>query len=182
MHLDKLATDLADPAHRERAELLARDVAATTDRMRGLVFDLRPPALDWAGVASALRLYLEETEEQFGLHYRLESRLEQEPPGEVRVIAYRIAQEAITNVRKHANASVVHVSVSGRDGGVHVTVRDDGKGAPTPGSAGAAPGPRSFGLASMRERAEMAGGWWRLESEPGAGTTVEFWLPGGAGG
>jgi signal transduction histidine kinase len=173
MHLERLCADLAEPAHRESAAQLARDVAATTDRMRSLVFDLRPPALDWAGVASALRLYLEETKERFGLGYKLDSWLDEEPPAEVRVIIYRIAQEAITNVRKHAGASMVEVTLASRDGGALVTVRDDG------GGVAAAPDARSFGLASMRERAESAGGWWRLGSQPGAGTTVEFWVPQG---
>jgi signal transduction histidine kinase len=175
MHLERLEADLGDEAHRDRVADLAGAVAATTDRMRTLVFDLRPPALDWAGIASALRLYLDETNEQWGLAYRLDNLLADEPPAEVRVIAYRIAQEAITNVRKHASASVVDVTLAARDGGVLVTVRDDGVG------TGSAPGSRSFGLASMRERAESAGGRWRLDSSPGAGTTVEFWLPASAG-
>jgi signal transduction histidine kinase len=171
MQLERLRDGLAEPEQRATAEKLAEDVAATTERMRGLVFDLRPPALDWAGVASALRLYLEETKERFGLGYQLESRLGEEPPPEVRVVAYRIAQEAITNVVKHAEASSVEVSLAERDGGMHVTVRDDGRGSES------APSARSFGLAAMRERAEAAGGWWRIDSTPGAGTTVEFWLP-----
>jgi signal transduction histidine kinase len=139
--------------------------------MRGLVFALRPPALDWAGVASALRLYLEETRERFGLAYELDNRMAAEPSGEVRLNVYRIAQEAITNVRKHAGADWVHVSLASRGGGVLVTIRDDGRG------ADAAPDARSFGLASMRERAESAGGWWRMESGRTGGTTVEFWVP-----
>ena len=171
MDLERLCEQLGEPAQRESATRLARDVAATTERMRGLVFDLRPPALDWAGLASALRLYLEETKERFGIAYRLTIRLEEEPPAEVRVIAYRIAQEAITNVVKHAQAGLVDVTLASRDGGVHVTVRDDGAGLGPPA------GVRSFGLAGMRERAESAGGWWRIESSPGAGTTAEFWLP-----
>jgi signal transduction histidine kinase len=176
MHLERLGEDIGDPDQRERAALLARDVAATTERMRSLVFDLRPPALDWAGIASALRLYLDETEKQWGLGYRLESRLREEPPGEVRVILYRIAQEAITNVRKHARAGCVEVTLAERDGGVLVTVADDGAGLAQP-VADAAARPRHFGVAGMRERAQAAGGWWRLESSPGEGTTVEFWVP-----
>jgi signal transduction histidine kinase len=171
MQLERLRDDLDSPAQRESASRLVHDVSATTERMRGLVFDLRPPALDWAGLASALRLYLEETQERFAIGFRLDSRLDEEPPQEVRLIAYRIAQEAITNVVKHATASTVEVALAAREGGVHVTVRDDGRGVE------AAPSSRSFGLAAMRERAEAAGGWWRLDSTPGAGTTVEFWLP-----
>jgi signal transduction histidine kinase len=174
MHLERLAADLETSSHRERALALAGDVAATTDRMRGLVFDLRPPALDWAGIASALRLFLEEGQRQWGLAYRIDNRLEAEPPAAVRVIVYRIAQEAITNVRKHANASQVEVDVSGQDGGVLVRVRDDGDGIAQRNDSAR---PRSFGLAGMRERAETAGGWWRIESAPGQGTSVEFWIP-----
>ena len=173
MDLERLCEGLEEPAQRESASRLARDVAATTDRMRSLVFDLRPPALDWAGVASALRLYLEGTKEGTGLDYRLDVRLDDEPPPELRVIAYRIAQEAITNVVKHAGAGLVEVTLASLDGGLHVSVRDDGRGVESP------PGVRNFGLASMRERAESCGGWWRIESEPGEGTTVEFWLPAG---
>jgi GAF domain-containing protein len=165
MQLEQLAgTD-------HRATRLAEELAATTERMRGLVFDLRPPALDWAGVGSALRLYLEETKERFGLAYDLQSRLAEEPPEDVRLVVYRVAQEAITNARKHAEAGVVEVRLSSRDGGVVVTVRDDGRGIES------APGTRSFGLAGMRERAEAAGGWLRIDTAPGEGTAVECWIP-----
>jgi signal transduction histidine kinase len=177
MHLERLAEDLEEGSHSDRVTTLAADVAATTERMRSLVFDLRPPALDWAGIASALRLYLEETQDQWGLRYRLEGRLEQEPPEAVRVVIYRIAQEAITNVRKHAQASSVEVTLADRDGGVLVTIRDDGAGMRESDEDGRA---RHFGFASMRERAEAAGGWWRIETALGAGTTVDFWVPSGA--
>jgi signal transduction histidine kinase len=171
MQLERLVGELDVQDQRDVANQIVRDVLATTERMRGLVFELRPPALDWAGVASALRLYLEETRERFGLAYELDNRLGDEPSGEVRLNVYRIAQEAITNVRKHAGADWVHVSLASRGGGVLVTIRDDGRGADTP------PDARSFGLASMRERAESAGGWWRIESGRTGGTTVEFWVP-----
>jgi signal transduction histidine kinase len=177
MHLERLGEDLEDSAHSERVRLLALDVASTTERMRSLVFDLRPPALDWAGIASALRLYLEETKQQWGLEHRLDSSLAEEPPGEVRVTIYRIAQEAITNVRKHSGASSVEVTLADRDGGVLVSVRDDGTGMKQQPGAAEEELLRNFGLASMRERAEAAGGWWRIESALDAGTTVEFWVP-----
>jgi signal transduction histidine kinase len=175
MQLERLRDGIDSPEQRESASRLVQDVSATTERMRSLVFDLRPPALDWAGVASALRLYLEETQERFGIGFQLDSRLDEEPPPEVRLIAYRIAQEAITNVVKHAQASSIEVALAARDGGLHTTIRDDGRGVESAPSSS-----RSFGLAAMRERAEAAGGWWRIDSTPGAGTTVEFWLPSAA--
>lgn len=173
MHLERLTGELDDIDQRDRVARLAADVAATTERMRGLVFNLRPPALDWAGVGSALRLLLEETRERWGITYALESRIEDEPGEEARVAIYRIAQEAVTNVCKHAGCDRLEVTLAQRDGGVHGSVRDFGTGFEL--EVGARP--RSFGISGMRERAEMAGGWLRVDSAPGEGTTVEFWVP-----
>ena len=94
------------------------------------------------------------------------------------MILYRIAQEVLTNVRKHAGAENAIVTLDARDGGYYVRVRDDGVGF-TPESATARPG--HLGLAAIRERAELAGGWLRIESAPNDGTTVEFWIAAGAG-
>jgi signal transduction histidine kinase len=86
---------------------------------------------------------------------------------------YRIVQEALTNVRKHARASNVTVSLHQADAGYTALVTDDGVGfAPEVAEA-----PGHLGLASMRERAQVAGGWLRIDTAPGRGTTVEVWLP-----
>ncbi len=94
---------------------------------------------------------------------------------EVRTICFRIAQEALWNVRKHGKASRVDVLTESRDGGIFVRIRDDGVGF-RPDEAEPPPSGH-LGLASMKERTEMAGGWLRLQSEPGRGTTVEYWIP-----
>ena len=90
---------------------------------------------------------------------------------------YRIAQEALTNVVKHASATWLRVELSTSHNGVLTRVVDDGKGfareSRDAGEAG------HLGLTSMRERAEMANGRWRVESAGGSGTTVEFWIPDG---
>ena len=80
------------------------------------------------------------------------------------------------NVRKHAEASRVEVVLRPEAGGAQVLVRDDGVGfsSTTQNEVASA---THFGMGSMRERAEMAGGWWRVQSAPGEGTSVEFWLP-----
>jgi signal transduction histidine kinase len=100
--------------------------------------------------------------------------LEEEPPTQTRVLIYRIAQDALMNVRLHAHASHVLVRLSGVDDGCLVEVIDDGVGY-NPLEAEAEPG--HLGLTLMRDRAEIMGGWCRIESAPGAGTTVEFWVP-----
>jgi len=91
-------------------------------------------------------------------------------------VVYRIVQEALTNTRKHARARRVDLLVESTDGGVRVRIADDGVGLPEGQSDRSAPG--HMGLSAMRERAEMAAGWWRIESAPGRGTVVEFWVPG----
>jgi len=85
----------------------------------------------------------------------------------------RIAQEALANVRKHASATAVEVALSKSDGGTLLTVRDDGCGF----DASAPEEPGHLGLALMRERASITGGWCSIESEPGHGTTVRAWVP-----
>lgn len=153
---------------------LEETVARSIESLRHLLFELRPPALDREGLAAALRQYLVEAAAAAGFSYHVEDRLVEEPTPAVRVIAYRVAQEALANVRKHARARNVEVLLESCEGGLRVRVRDDGVGfRPTDG--GAPPG--HLGLPSMRERVELAEGWWRIESAPGAGTTVEFWLP-----
>jgi len=91
-------------------------------------------------------------------------------------VADRIAQEALSNVRKHARASEVTVTLSQEDQGLLVTVQDDGKGF-RPSDALERSLPGHLGLRAMEERAHIAGGWLRVESTPDQGTRVTFWLP-----
>lgn len=174
MRLETLRRKLAEGDHEEFGKL-GEDVGLAIGRLRHLVFELRPPALDRDGLAAALRERLEQGEEQFGLSYHLEVRISAEPPSDVRTILYRIAQEALSNVRRHARATRVDVEVEERDAGVLVRIADDGTGFAPREIPGSAPG--HLGLGSMRERAELAGGWCRIESSPGQGATVEIWVP-----
>src|SRR5439155_7718736 len=96
-------------------------------------------------------------------------------PEETRLILYRIAQEALANVRKHAEAHRVSVTVEPSDGGYLVRIEDDGVGFDPASLEGSRPG--HLGLTAMKERAEMSGGWCRVTSQPGRGTKVEFWMP-----
>jgi len=167
---------LQDPEQRRQLEEAETAVSSSLERLRTLVFDLRPAMLDEVGLGAALRQYLAETTGQSSFKAQLRDDLAQEPPAEVRVIAYRIAQEAITNVRMHARASRVHVRLEEARGGLLVTIADDGVGF-EPARAAASPRPGHLGLTSMRERATMADGWYRVDSHPGHGTTITFWLP-----
>jgi len=154
---------------------LEQEVAEAIERLRSLLFELRPTALDRDGLVPALRLYAEHSAKVVGWRVEVLDELHDEPDPDMAALLYRIAQEAIVNVRKHAEATTVRVeAVSAADGAI-VRVIDDGAGF-TPDLT-SAPEPGHLGLTTMVERAELAGGWVRVLSSPGNGTTVECWLP-----
>ena len=174
LRLQVLGRHLDDPAQSDEVDELEGSLRHALERLRHLSFELRPPALDQEGLMPALRMYLDKWKEDAGFDYQLVDRLEIEPQIETRITLYRIAQEAFANVRKHADAHRVHVLAEHRDRGVLIRIQDDGNGF-DPERTAVQPG--HLGMLAMRERAELAGGWWKLRSAPGAGTTVEFWIP-----
>ncbi|MDR6594797.1 PAS domain S-box protein [Saccharothrix longispora] len=168
---------LAGRVPEEQAEVVRRldEVVRTSiDRLRYLVFRLRPPELDRHGLADALDHYLADVTAQWGMAYRLRHDLDHEPPADVAITIFRICQEALNNVHKHARATIVEVSLTSVDRGTLVEVVDDGVGigAPTDRTPF-----EHFGTIEMRERAETAGGWWTLGEDPTGGAAVRFWVP-----
>jgi PAS domain S-box-containing protein len=170
MRLETLKRRLTDPDRVAEVDQLQTTVSDAVSRLRHLMFELRPPALDQHGVAAALRELLD----RLDVRSRLEASGFEEPPDELRTILYRVAQESLANVRKHAGASNVTVALESDPAGWRVRVTDDGVGFEFD-AAGL--DPTHMGLASMRERAEMGGGSCSVRSAPGAGTTVEVFLP-----
>ncbi len=177
LRLAMLLGEVADPELEAEVRQLTEIVAAATSRLRRLTFDLRPPMLNEHGLAETLRSNLRELADELAITWELEDRLAAEPDDEPRVILFRIAQEALMNVRKHAGARRVHVSLRQVDDGILMVIRDDGEG--VPGAAGAASSavPGHLGLQTMRERAELAGGRFSVSSREGSGTSVEVWVP-----
>lgn len=174
LHLAALRRFVGDPEGLARLEQLEATVNEAIRRLRRLLFELRPRSLDTGGLAAALREYLHELESaDDGTRYVLLDDLATEPSPTTRTVAYRIAQEALRNARVHARASRVEIALRWREGGVHVVVADDGVGA-DPADLRGRPG--HLGISSMRERAELNGGWLRIDTGRG-GTRVEFWLP-----
>jgi signal transduction histidine kinase len=159
-----------DPEGAERLldELSTESRGAITD-IRRLVRDLRPPSLDELGLAGALDDVARRTGQTAGIE--VEVRIDElgSLPAAVEVAAFRIGQEALTNVMRHSGASRVALRVA-RDGALDLEVRDDGR--------GVAPGARAgIGLASMRERASEVGGTCVVEAAAGGGTCVHARLP-----
>ena len=139
--------------------------------IRRLVYGLRPPALDELGLVEALREGLNQIEPADIL---VEIKTTPQPlpalPAAVEVAVYRIAQEAITNVIRHAQAHHCAVLISAQDHHLDLSISDDGRGY----LAGSHHG---VGLSSMRERAEELGGTIRFENQPGGGACVQVSLP-----
>jgi PAS domain S-box-containing protein len=165
----------ADASQQEAHARLEETVRLSIARLRRLIFELRPPALDRQGLAKAIELYLHESATDGDLAFEVCDRLSQEPPEAPRIVLYRIALEALANVRKHARASRVVVELDDDDGGVLLTVTDDGVGGDGGNTLRSRPG--HLGMTVMRERAEMAGGWWRIEPGPTTGTRARAWVP-----
>ncbi|WP_411103898.1 PAS domain S-box protein [Streptomyces sp. cmx-4-9] len=173
MRLQLLADTADEPYARELTRLDA-SVREAVGRLRNLTFRLQPPGIDRHGLVESLSQHLDEVVSgDWGLTPSLEHDLTGEPAPETAITIFRIVQEALLNVHKHARARTVRITITSGDRGLLVRVIDDGTGQRAPVQRLH----EHFGLMEMRERAETAGGWWTLRSEPGTGTTVEFWVP-----
>jgi PAS domain S-box-containing protein len=174
LRLQQLKRRLHDPVGQQVLEKLQDALSQTHTQLRQIISDLRPPSLEDGSLGAALRVYLEQLHSETGIAYRLDDRLAAHVPDSAAVLIYRTAREALANVRQHARASTVTVELLDIEDGAMVRIVDDGVGY-DPADVEHRPG--HLGLALIRERAELAGGWCRIESSPGSGTTVEFWVP-----
>ncbi|MGE5485123.1 MAG: sensor histidine kinase [Ignavibacteriales bacterium] len=155
---------------------LKRMARSSLQDVRKIIFDLRPMALDDLGLVPALRTYVAAFEDRTGVRVELkvlgeERRLS--PPLEIAI--YRLIQESLANVAKHANTSEAWVNVEATDKCVRVVVRDKGEGF-DPGSVLQTTGER-FGLMGMKERVTMFGGEINVKSRPGEGTKITVAIP-----
>ncbi|AEB11109.1 histidine kinase [Marinithermus hydrothermalis DSM 14884] len=166
-----LEAALADP-NPARLEGLKELAGMTLADVRRIALDLRPSVLDELGLEAALKRYTREVGERYGLEVELVARLPLRLPPEMETVLYRVAQEALTNVVRHARAQRVSVVLTAHRDAVQLVVEDDGVGFDPRRVAST-----RLGLAGMRERVELLGGQFRLESAPGAGTTVYARLP-----
>ncbi|MES1247850.1 MAG: sensor histidine kinase, partial [Actinomycetota bacterium] len=151
-------------------------VGEQIEALRQLMVELRPPALDTVGLVGALRDYLARYEERTGVATELVADVRCDLGRDVQTTLYRIAQEALTNVSKHAHAAKVCVTVCSDGTEATLEIVDDGTGF-AESEAAAAAANLHVGLTLMRERVERAGGAWRLTTSPGEGTVVRAVLP-----
>lgn len=165
------APSLEAPARLEEARGLVRELIV---RVRDLSQDLRPAILDDLGLLPALRWLARRFSEQTGVETRLEhADLESGFPPEIEAAAFRIAQEALTNVARHSRSSVAAVRVRGDASSLVLEVEDEGEGF----DPEAVQEKSSSGLSGMRDRALSLGGRFTVRSCPGAGTCVSVEFP-----
>jgi signal transduction histidine kinase len=164
-----------DGAQAAQLAELSTTLIKVEDSLRRLLIDVSPEPLQLPDdLGTAISERLESMRIRAGIEPHIDSRLPADIPQAIQAIVLKNIVEALNNVEKHARATKVTVVAEGVDGGVRVEVSDDGTGFVAAESARI---PGHIGLVAMRERAQLAGGWCHVASDPGAGTKVEFWIP-----
>ncbi len=174
----RLADENGKPTERRQTDGTIDIVDQALAQMRRLALGLRPSLLDDLGLLPALR-WLAEQNSQHG-RLKITVRHAGDPrrfDPDIETVCFRVAQEALTNVQRHAGAHRVAIDVTLTDQSVSLRIHDDGKGFDVAESLRHASSGNSVGLLGMRERASLAGGTLRIESQAGAGTTVRLHCP-----
>ena len=176
----RAASDACEPSVRSRFEPLRGIAAQTLESVKRLARELRPALLDDLGLAAALERYVASYRANFGSNADLQmtgfsndGRL----PSEVELALYRIIQEALTNIAKHAHAKNVSIVVERRPHSAIAVIEDDGRGFDVHAVLDSPHEETKLGLHGMRERAELVGGRLQIESTPGTGSSVFVEIP-----
>ncbi len=160
---------------RKNLEEMRSEVRKLSDELRQVCADLRPPMLDTLGLSSAIRSLASEWTTVNGIKTQLNLCPDQDLkllPGEVAVNLFRVAQEALSNIAKHAHANRVDIFLSFERSQLVMTIEDDGTGFNAPDTLHGLTQQSHYGLAGMRERMDLIGGSWSIKSAPGKGTIV----------
>jgi len=181
INLDQLTGLIAPDQSDVQTRLMkARDLAiGTLKDLRQTAYDLRPTMLDDLGLAPAIRWYARSRLEEAGIHVRLDiaNEVTTRLPPQLETTLYRIAQEAMTNIVRHADAANATIQLARENGHVCLRIEDDGRGFDVAQTPRQAVRRQHFGLLGVRERAELVGGTVNLTSQPGRGTQLEITLP-----
>lgn len=168
-----------DPAWRRHVTQLQELTTALGQNIHTLAYQLRPPTLDDHGLLAALETHIEEWSARYGITANVQciGLDKRRLPPHLETTIYRVTQEALTNVARHAHAQRVDVIVERRDQHVQLIVEDDGQGFDVDTVLDAADAEHGLGLLGMRERVAVMSGTMTIESFVGRGTTLFVWLP-----
>jgi signal transduction histidine kinase len=166
LNLELMKGELS-PASSGRVAESKQAIEKMIEQVRTLAFELRPSMLDEFGLAGALRLLVARHGERSGARATFTATpADVRAPAEIETACFRIAQEALSNIARHAHAQRVEVKLAAKDGAIELMVKDDGVGFEVDQRR------TGLGVVGMGERAELAGGHLDIKSAPGSGTTV----------
>jgi PAS domain S-box-containing protein len=178
INLFRIERGLSDPNLALRIGDCMEIAETTLGQVRDLALDLRPSVLDNLGLVPALEWYVQHQSDRADCAIDLIAEsLPEELPGDVLTAAFRIVQEAVNNALRHGNAHHIEVTLKHTGGELHIVVRDDGTGFDVKAGRQSALEGESIGLLGMRERSELVGGRFSIDSELGKGTKVCAELP-----
>jgi PAS domain S-box-containing protein len=177
--LGRLVRELA-PAERARFDEVSRLLDLAEAHLRRIAYELRPVVLDDLGLGPALEFLAAGVQSRAGIHVDLDVADEARLPAETETALYRVVQEGLSNVVRHAGASRVRVALVQEDGVARCTVTDDGAGFDVAATLGRT-GEPGLGLLGIRERVEALGGRVEIRSSPGQGTELTVSIPVGGG-
>jgi PAS domain S-box-containing protein len=173
LKLEELGESISDPAQHAIVGQVEEALSAAQERLRNLMFELWPPSLERSGLRLTIDELLTRLEVDTGVRTELEFGLGTEPSPELRGTLFRVIAEALANVRHHARAASVKVTLAEQDGDLMLQVIDDGMGF----DPAATPELGHVGLLEMRERMRALGGELRISSTRGRGTVIEGTVP-----
>lgn len=162
-----------------RLEMLLPMAQSTVEEVQRIAVDLRPFIIDDLGLIATLRWFLRQFQSTYS-NIRMDNRIglqEGEIPESLKIVIFRIAQEALNNVAKHSKAKRVHVALRKRRDSIELLIKDNGIGMEGNSSVSPSNLAKGFGLSSMKERAEFSGGTFGWDSGPRAGTSIRASWP-----
>jgi signal transduction histidine kinase len=175
LQLERIRGDAARSGQNVKLDQLRLTLRKVEDSLRRLLSNVSPEPLELPGdLLEAITERLESLRLQAGIEGHIEGQLPAEVPPAIKGIVMKNVGEALNNVEKHARATRVTVAAEELESGIRIEVRDDGTGFVVAESIRL---PGHIGLVAVRERAQLAGGWCRVDSEPGTGTRLAFWVP-----
>jgi signal transduction histidine kinase len=175
LQLERIRADANGSHQAVQLDQLKATLGKVEESLRRLLTTMSTEELQLdVNLDEAIKERLESVRVHAGIETQVDLRLPDQVPAALQAIVVKNVAEALTNVAKHAHATRVFVTANEAEDGIRVEVVDDGTGFVV---AETLHMPGHVGLLAMKERAQLAGGWFRIESEPGAGATVEFWVP-----
>jgi signal transduction histidine kinase len=164
----------AEHSPAETARQVREGLVRVSDDVHALSYRLHPLVLEDLGLVAALKTESERFTQRESIPVEVKLHdLPESTPRDAALCLFRVAQEALRNVARHAQAAKVEITLRGLEDGLQLAVRDDGRGF----DPAAQRSPPSLGLSSMRERVHLLGGELDIESAPGQGTIVVGWVP-----